>query len=94
MIICAALCTNALKPAYFRSLTLLDVDVDIIKCIKHILKTQSLLKKLTSENPVEWLVTNVVLNKLKDKNGGKVCIKNQSYISLGIPLPNPVNFKQ
>ena len=40
--------------------------------IKHILKSHSSLKKLTSQNPVKWPVTKVVLSTLKDENGGKV----------------------
>ena len=47
-------------------------DIDILHGIKHILKSHSLLKKLTSQTPVEWPVTKVVLSKLKDENGGEV----------------------
>ena len=72
MIIGAALYTDALKPASLLSLTLQDDDIDIVQGIKHILKSHSSLKKLTSQNPVEWPVTKVVLSKLKDENGGKV----------------------
>ena len=49
-----------------------DDDINMVQGIKHILKSHSLLKKLTSENPVEWPVTKVDLSKLKDENGGKV----------------------
>ena len=72
MIIGAALYTDALKPVSRLSLTLQDDDIDIVQGIKHILKFHSSLKKLTSQNPVEWPVTKEVLSKLKDENGGKV----------------------
>ena len=72
MIISSALYTDALKPASLLSLTLQDDDIDIIQGIKHILKSHSSLKKLTSQNPAEWPVTKVVLSRLKDENGGKV----------------------
>jgi len=72
MIIGSALYTDALKPASLLSLTLQDDDINIVQGIKHILKSHSSLKKLTSQNPVEWPVTKVVLSRLKDENGGKV----------------------
>lgn len=72
MIIGAALHTDALKPASLLSLTLQDDDIDIVQGIKHILKSHNSLKKLTSQNPLEWPVTKVVLSRLKDENGGKV----------------------
>jgi hypothetical protein len=72
MIIGSALYTDTLKPASLLSLTLQDDDINIVQGIKHILKSHSSLKKLTSQNPVEWPVTKVVLGRLKDENGGKV----------------------
>ena len=72
MIIGSALYTDALKPASLLSLTLQDDDINRVQGIKHILKSHSSLKKLTSQNPVEWPVTKVVLSRLKDENGGKV----------------------
>ena len=72
MIIGSALYTDALKPATFLSLTLQEDDINIVQGIKHILKAHSSLQKLTSQNPVEWPVTKVVLIKLKDENRGKV----------------------
>ena len=72
MIIGCALYTDALKPASLLSLTLQDDDVNIVQGIKHILQSHNSLKKLTSQNPVEWPVTKVVLSRLKDQNGGKV----------------------
>lgn len=72
MIIGSALYTDALKPASLLSLTLQDDDINAVQGIKHILKSHSSLKKLTSQNPVEWPVTKVVLSRLKDENGGKV----------------------
>ena len=70
MIIGSALYTDALKPASLLSLTLQDDDINIVQGIKHILKYHSSLKKLTSQNLVEWPVTKVVLSRLKDENGG------------------------
>ena len=64
--------TDALKPASLLSLTMQDDDIDVVKGIKHILKSHSSLKKLTSQNPLEWPVTKVVLSRLKDEHGGKV----------------------
>lgn len=58
MIIGSALYTDALKPVSLLSLTVQDDDVDIIQGIKHILKSHSSLKKLSSQNPVEWPVTS------------------------------------
>lgn len=72
MIIGSALYTDAIKPASLLSLTLQDDDINRVQGIKHILKSHSSLKKLTSQNPVEWPVTKVVLSRLKDENGGKV----------------------
>ncbi len=72
MIIGSALYTDALKPASLLSLTLQKDDIDVVQGIKNILKSHSLLKKLTSQNPGEWPVTKVVLSRLKDENGGKV----------------------
>ncbi len=45
--------------------------INIVQGIKHILQSHSSLKKLSSQNPVEWPVTKVFLSKIKDKNGGK-----------------------
>lgn len=69
MIIGTSLYSDALKPASLLSLTLQGDDINIVQGIKHVLKSHSSLKKLTSQNPVEWPVTKVVL---KDQNGGKV----------------------
>ena len=71
ILIGAGLYTDALKPASLLSLTLQDDNVNIVQGIKNILLSHSSLKKLTSQNPVEWPVTKVVLGKLKDENGGK-----------------------
>ena len=92
MIIGSALYTDALKPASLLSLTLQDDDINIVQGIKHILKSHSSLMKLTSQDPVEWPVTKVVLSRLKDENGAK-CTKDQSYIILGIPPPKAVQIK-
>ena len=72
MIIGSALYTDALKPASFLNFPLQDDDINTVEGIKHILKSHSSLKKLTSQNPVEWPVTKVVLSTLRDENGGKV----------------------
>ena len=61
--------SDALKPVSLLSLTLQDDDIDIVQGIKHDLKSHSLLNKLTSQNPVQWPVTKVVLS---NENGGKV----------------------
>ena len=66
VIIGAALYTDALKPASLLSLTLPNDDIYTVQGIQHSLKSHSSLKKLTFQNPVEWLVTKVVLSKLKD----------------------------
>ena len=68
MIIGSALYADALKPASLLSLTLQADDINIVQGIKHILKAHSALKKLTSQDPVEWPVTKVVLSRLKDEN--------------------------
>ena len=89
----SALYTDALKPASLQSLTVQDDNINIVQGIKHILKSHSSLMKLTSQDPVEWPVTKVVLSRLKDENGGKVYPKDQSYIILGIPPPKAVQIK-
>ncbi len=71
MLIGSALYTDARKPISLLSLTLQD-DVDVVRGIKHILKSHSSLKKLSSE---EWAVTKVVL---------RMCTKEQSYIIIVI----------
>ena len=58
----AALYTNALKPVSFHSFILQDQNSTLQPGLKHILKSHSLLKKLTSQDPVEWPVTKVVLS--------------------------------
>ena len=72
IIIGAALYTYALKPVSLLSLTLQDDTINFAAGLKHISKSHSSLEKLTSQDPVEWPVTKVVLSKLKDENGGKV----------------------
>ena len=71
MLIGSALYTDALKPASVLSLSLQEGHIDVIQGIKHILKSHSSLKKLSSQNPEEWPVTKVVLSKMKDEHGGK-----------------------
>ena len=71
MLFCSALYTDALKPASVLSLSLQEGHIDVIQGIKHILKSHSSLKKLSSQNPEEWPVTKVVLSKMKDEHGGK-----------------------
>ena len=72
IVVGSAMYTDALKPASLLSLTLQGDDIDIVQGIKHILKCHSSLKILTSQNPVEWPLTKVVLSRLNDANGGKV----------------------
>ena len=72
MIIGSAMCTDALRPVSLLSLTLQDDDINIVQGIKNVLKSHNSLKKLTSQDPVEWPVTKVVSSRLKDENGGKV----------------------
>ena len=74
MIIGSAMYTDALNPASLLSLTLQDDDIDVVQGIKNILKSHTSLKKLTSQDVVNWPVTKVVLSnlKLKDENEGKV----------------------
>ena len=67
----ATLYTDALKPASVLSLSLQEGHIDVIQGIKHILKSHSSLKKLSSQNPEEWPVTKVVLSKMKDEHSGK-----------------------
>ena len=40
--------------------------------IKYILQSHSSLKKLTSQDPIQWPTTKAVFSRLKDENGGKV----------------------
>ena len=51
MLIGSALYTDVLKPASLLSLTLQDDDIDVVQGIKHILKSHSTLKKLSTQNP-------------------------------------------
>lgn len=68
----SVLYADVLKLASLLSLTLQDDDIDIVQGIKHILKSHSSLRKLSSQHPLEWPVTKVVLSRLKDEHGGKV----------------------
>ena len=68
----SALYVDILKPASLLSLTLQSNDIDIVQGIKHILKSHSTLQKLSSQQPLEWPVTKLVLSRLRDEHGGKV----------------------
>lgn len=72
MIIGSALYTHALKPASSSALHYNMTNINVVQGIKHILKSHSSLKKLTSQYPFEWPVTKVVLSRIRKKNGGKV----------------------
>jgi hypothetical protein len=72
MFVGSALYVDVLKPASLLSLTLQGNNLDIVQGIKYILKSHSSLQKLSSQNPLEWPVTKVVLSRLKDEQGGKV----------------------
>jgi len=71
MIIGCALYTDALKPAALLSLTLQDDDINVEKGMKNILKSHTSLKKLTTQDVMEWPVTSVVLSKLSEDNDSK-----------------------
>ena len=71
MIIGCALYTDVLKPASLLSLTLQDDNVDVAQGIKSILKFHT-LKKLTTQDVMEWPVTKFVLSKLSHEDGGNV----------------------
>ena len=60
--------TDALKPASLLSLTLQDDEINVAQGISH-----TSLKKLSTQNPAEWPVMKVVLSKLGDESGDKVC---------------------
>ena len=60
------------QPPFLASPCKMMTSTYVVQGIKHILKSHSSLKKLTSQNPVEWPITKVVLSKLKDENRGKV----------------------
>jgi len=72
MIIGSALYTDALKPASLLSLSLQNDDIDVVQGIKSILKSHTSLKKLTSQDVVDWPISKMVLSKLQDENGHKV----------------------
>ena len=72
MIIGCALYTDVLKPASLLSLTLQDDNVDVAQGIKSILKSHTSLKKLTTQDVMEWPVTKLVLSKLSDEDGSNV----------------------
>ena len=64
MIIGCAVYNDVLKPASLLSLTLQDENIDVAQRIKNILKSHTSLKKLTTQDVMEWSVTNLVLSKL------------------------------
>ena len=72
IIIGCGLYTDALKPVSLLSLTLQDDHINVVQGIKYILQSHSSLKKLTSQDPIQWPTTKVVFSRLKDENGGKV----------------------
>ena len=72
IIIGCGLYTDALKPVSLLSLTLQDDHINVVQGIKYILQSHSSLKKLTSQDPIQWPTTKAVFSRLKDENGGKV----------------------
>jgi len=66
MIIGRALYTDALKSAALLRLTLQDDDIDVVQGMKNILKSHTSLKKLTTQDVMEWPVTSVVLSEDND----------------------------
>jgi len=80
MIIGSTLYTDALKSASLLSLSLENDDIDVVQGIKSILKPHTSLKKLTSQDVVDWPMSKMVLSKLQDENGHKVqYTKDLSY---------------
>ena len=72
IIIGCDLYTDVLKPVSLLSLTLQDDHINVVQGIKYILQSHSSLKKLTSQDPIQWPTTKVVFSRLKAENGGKV----------------------
>ena len=88
---------DALKPVSLLSLTLQDDHINVVQGIKYILQSHSSLKKLTSQDPIQWPTTKAVFSRLKDENGGKVYqgaeLQHFTAILTQLPLPKPVQIK-
>lgn len=71
ILIACALYIEVLKPPSILSLALQGSSIDIVLAIKQILKTASALKSLTSQDPLQWPVAKLVLDRIKGDGGEK-----------------------
>lgn len=66
-----ALYVDILQPPSFLSLILQNDSLDIVQGIQHILKSHQLLKKLVSQDPLQWSSVKLVSRKIIEKDGKK-----------------------
>ena len=64
MIIGCAMYIEILKPASYLSLCLQKDSLDIIYCVKHILKSASSLESLSKKDPKEWPMVKLLLSRM------------------------------
>ena len=62
---------DILRPPSLLSLTLQDDKLDLVLCIKHILKTIKSLKALSDQDPLQWPTVKLVCSRIKDEGGSK-----------------------
>lgn len=66
-----ALYVDILQAPSFLSLTLQNDSLDIVQGIQHILKSHQSLKKLVSQDPLQWPTVKLVSKKILEKDGKK-----------------------
>ncbi len=72
MLLGCALYVDVLRPASYLSLTLQSDSIDVVMGIKHILKSIRSLKKLRSQDPLEWPTAKLVCSRITEEDGDKV----------------------
>ena len=73
MLLGCALYVDVLQPASFLSLALQADSIDVVLGIKHILKSIQVLKKLSSQDPLQWPTTAKLLcSRIREDDGNQV----------------------
>ena len=72
MLLGCALYVDVLKPPSLLSLALQGDSIDVVLGIKHILKSSHSLKKLSSQDPLQWPTAKLLCSRIKEEDGNKV----------------------
>ena len=83
ILVSCAMFIYAMKPAYLLSLTLQELNTDIVLCIEQILKTFKSLTNLQAKDPREWPSV-----KLVNKERMKVVSEESQYQGIKLMLYN------